>query len=129
MLSLSYLHRMLVKDLPFVLTIHLKRFEYDPVQYQFSKRKDRIVFPLELKLPNTVCLNFSFVLVDVIQCSIVYHVFCFVLFCVVLCCVVLCCVVLCCVVLCCVVLCCVVLCCVVLFVVLNMHYLQKPNKK
>lgn len=46
--------RMLVKKLPSVLVLHLKRFEYDEARGTMSKLSHRVVYPLELRLFNTV---------------------------------------------------------------------------
>lgn len=45
--------RMLVKKLPHVLTVHLKRFKYFEQVQGYRKLSCRVVFPFELRLPNT----------------------------------------------------------------------------
>lgn len=46
--------RMIIKKLPNVLAIHLKRFKYQEQSGQFSKLLYRIPFQEELRLFNTV---------------------------------------------------------------------------
>jgi ubiquitin carboxyl-terminal hydrolase 9/13 len=45
--------RMKIKQLPSVLTLHLKRFKYQERLQKHVKLSYRVVFPLELRLPNT----------------------------------------------------------------------------
>ena len=47
--------RMRVKRLPTILALHLKRFKYMEQMNRFIKVSHRVVFPLELRLFNTVC--------------------------------------------------------------------------
>lgn len=50
--------RMRVKKLPMILALHLKRFKYMEQYNRHIKVSHRVVFPLELRLFNTVgCLN------------------------------------------------------------------------
>lgn len=48
--------RMRVKKLPMILALHLKRFKYMEQYNRHIKVSHRVVFPLELRLFNTVCL-------------------------------------------------------------------------
>ena len=55
----SILHcifRMRVKKLPQILALHLKRFKYMEQMNRFTKLSYRVVFPLELRLFNTVSI-------------------------------------------------------------------------
>jgi len=45
--------RMLVKKLPPILTVHLKRFKYFENVQQYRKLSSRVVFPFELRVCNT----------------------------------------------------------------------------
>eukprot|EP00301_Raphidiophrys_heterophryoidea_P027580 c9723_g1_i1.p1 GENE.c9723_g1_i1~~c9723_g1_i1.p1 ORF type:complete len:467 (-),score=84.32 c9723_g1_i1:1697-3097(-) len=45
--------RMLVKKLPQILTVHLKRFKYFENVQQYRKLSSRVVFPFELRVCNT----------------------------------------------------------------------------
>lgn len=45
---------MRVKKLPQILALHLKRFKYTEQLKRFTKLSYRVVFPLELRLFNTV---------------------------------------------------------------------------
>jgi len=45
--------RMKIKQLPKVLTVHLKRFKYQEHEERFCKLSHRVVFPLELRVSNT----------------------------------------------------------------------------
>ena len=47
---------MRVKRLPTILALHLKRFKYMEQMNRFIKVSHRVVFPLELRLFNTVCM-------------------------------------------------------------------------
>jgi len=47
-------NRMRVKKLPKLLALHLKRFKYNEAVQKYSKLSYRVVFPLELRLFNTV---------------------------------------------------------------------------
>lgn len=47
--------RMRVKKLPMILALHLKRFKYMEQYNRHIKVSHRVVFPLELRLFNTVC--------------------------------------------------------------------------
>lgn len=49
---------MRVKKLPMILSLHLKRFKYMEQYNRHIKVSHRVVFPLELRLFNTV--NYSF---------------------------------------------------------------------
>ena len=49
--------RMRVKKLPMILSLHLKRFKYMEQYNRHIKVSHRVVFPLELRLFNTVCLR------------------------------------------------------------------------
>lgn len=49
--------RMRVKRLPTILALHLKRFKYMEQMNRFIKVSHRVVFPLELRLFNTVCIR------------------------------------------------------------------------
>ncbi|CAH8629783.1 unnamed protein product [Dicrocoelium dendriticum] len=44
---------MRVKKPPWILTLHLKRFKYSEEMNSFTKLSCRVVFPTELRLPNT----------------------------------------------------------------------------
>ncbi|XP_029851638.1 ubiquitin carboxyl-terminal hydrolase 46 isoform X1 [Ixodes scapularis] len=46
--------RMRVKKLPMILALHLKRFKYTEQQNRHTKLSYRVVFPLELRLFNTL---------------------------------------------------------------------------
>jgi ubiquitin C-terminal hydrolase len=46
--------RMKIKKLPNVLVIHLKRFKYQEKLQRYVKLSHRVVFPMELRLLNTV---------------------------------------------------------------------------
>ena len=46
--------RMRVKKLPRILALHLKRFKYMEHLNRYTKLSYRVVFPLELRLFNTV---------------------------------------------------------------------------
>ena len=46
--------RMRVKKLPQILALHLKRFKYMEQYSRYIKVSYRVVFPLELRLFNTV---------------------------------------------------------------------------
>ena len=46
--------RMRVKKLPHILALHLKRFKYMEQLNRYTKLSYRVVFPLELRLFNTV---------------------------------------------------------------------------
>lgn len=48
--------RMRVKKLPMILALHLKRFKYMEQYNRHIKVSHRVVFPLELRLFNTVCV-------------------------------------------------------------------------
>ncbi len=48
--------RMLVKKLPMILALHLKRFKYVEQLNRYVKVSHRVVFPLELRLFNTVSI-------------------------------------------------------------------------
>lgn len=50
--------RMRVKKLPMILALHLKRFKYMEQYNRHIKVSHRVVFPLELRLFNTVSINF-----------------------------------------------------------------------
>ena len=47
---------MRVKKLPLILALHLKRFKYVEQYNRHIKVSHRVVFPLELRLFNTVCI-------------------------------------------------------------------------
>lgn len=49
--------RMRVKKLPMILALHLKRFKYMEQYNRHIKVSHRVVFPLELRLFNTVSTN------------------------------------------------------------------------
>lgn len=49
--------RMRVKKLPMILALHLKRFKYMEQYSRHIKVSHRVVFPLELRLFNTVSVN------------------------------------------------------------------------
>ena len=49
--------RMRVKRLPTILALHLKRFKYMEQMNRFIKVSHRVVFPLELRLFNTVGMH------------------------------------------------------------------------
>lgn len=49
--------RMRVKKLPMILSLHLKRFKYMEQYNRHIKVSHRVVFPLELRLFNTVCIE------------------------------------------------------------------------
>ncbi|EEC12402.1 ubiquitin-specific protease, putative [Ixodes scapularis] len=51
--------RMRVKKLPMILALHLKRFKYTEQQNRHTKLSYRVVFPLELRLFNTVSARFG----------------------------------------------------------------------
>ena len=46
--------RIKIKKLPLILVLHLKRFKYMEQVQRYKKLMHRVVFPLELRLPNTV---------------------------------------------------------------------------
>ena len=48
---------MRVKRLPTILALHLKRFKYMEQMNRFIKVSHRVVFPLELRLFNTVGMH------------------------------------------------------------------------
>lgn len=50
---------MRVKKLPMILALHLKRFKYMEQFNRHIKVSHRVVFPLELRLFNTV-INFEY---------------------------------------------------------------------
>lgn len=50
--------RMRVKKLPMILALHLKRFKYMEQYNRHIKVSHRVVFPLELRLFNTVSIQF-----------------------------------------------------------------------
>ena len=52
-----YIFRMRVKKLPHILALHLKRFKYVDQLSRHTKLSYRVVFPLELRLFNTVSLK------------------------------------------------------------------------
>ena len=45
---------MRIKKLPPVLALHLKRFKFMESSQRYQKLAYRVVFPMELKLQNTV---------------------------------------------------------------------------
>ena len=45
---------MKIKQLPDILALHLKRFKYQEDLQRYTKLTYRVVFPLELRLFNTV---------------------------------------------------------------------------
>lgn len=51
---------MRVKKLPMILALHLKRFKYTEQQNRHTKLSYRVVFPLELRLFNTVSTMHTF---------------------------------------------------------------------
>ncbi|KRZ21717.1 Ubiquitin carboxyl-terminal hydrolase 46, partial [Trichinella pseudospiralis] len=53
--------RMRIKKLPLILALHLKRFKYVEQYNRYTKLSYRVLFPLELRLFNTV----QFLLVDI----------------------------------------------------------------
>lgn len=57
---------MRVKKLPMILALHLKRFKYMEQFNRHIKVSHRVVFPLELRLFNTVIVNFIFIKMIVI---------------------------------------------------------------
>lgn len=54
---LIFQKRMRVKRLPMILALHLKRFKYMEQYNRHIKVSHRVVFPLELRLFNTVSKN------------------------------------------------------------------------
>ena len=54
-----FIFRMRVKKLPQILALHLKRFKYMEQMNRFTKLSYRVVFPLELRLFNTVSWTFE----------------------------------------------------------------------
>lgn len=50
---------MRVKKLPMILALHLKRFKYMEQFNRHIKVSHRVVFPLELRLFNTVIIYYS----------------------------------------------------------------------
>ena len=56
---------MRVKKLPQILALHLKRFKYMEQMNRFTKLSYRVVFPLELRLFNTVSWTFEDLLLNV----------------------------------------------------------------
>lgn len=52
--------RMRVKKLPMILALHLKRFKYVEQYNRHIKVSHRVVFPLELRLFNTVSIQILF---------------------------------------------------------------------
>lgn len=59
---------MRVKKLPMILALHLKRFKYVEQYNRHIKVSHRVVFPLELRLFNTV---------NILHLYILYIDFCF----------------------------------------------------
>ena len=56
---------MRVKKLPQILALHLKRFKYMEQLNRYTKLSYRVVFPLELRLLNTVCvLGFTVAIIE-----------------------------------------------------------------
>lgn len=51
--------RMKVKKIPNILALHLKRFKYQEQLQKFTKLSYRVVFPLTLRLFNTVSIHFD----------------------------------------------------------------------
>lgn len=51
--------RMIVKKLPQILALHLKRFKYVEQQQRYTKLSYRVAFPLQLRLINTVSRIFE----------------------------------------------------------------------
>ena len=51
---------MRIKKLPTILALHLKRFKYMEQYNRHIKVSHRVVFPLELRLFNTVCQLFVY---------------------------------------------------------------------
>ena len=65
---------MRVKRLPTILALHLKRFKYMEQMNRFIKVSHRVVFPLELRLFNTVCnLVISLSLFDILNAETFIH--------------------------------------------------------
>ena len=50
---------MIVKKLPQILALHLKRFKYVEQQQRYTKLSYRVAFPLQLRLFNTVSCIFE----------------------------------------------------------------------
>ncbi len=48
---------MRIKKLPRILALHLKRFKFVGMLNKFTKLTYRVVFPLELRLFNTVSVK------------------------------------------------------------------------
>lgn len=59
--------RMRVKKLPMILALHLKRFKYMEQYNRHIKVSHRVVFPLELRLFNTVRLLLSIIILQLLQ--------------------------------------------------------------
>ena len=57
--TLNIHFRMRVKKLPHILALHLKRFKYMDQLNRYTKLSYRVVFPLELRLFNTVSANLT----------------------------------------------------------------------
>lgn len=55
-INVSLQKRMMLKKLPMILALHLKRFKYVEQYNRHIKVSHRVVFPLELRLFNTVSL-------------------------------------------------------------------------
>ena len=60
-----FIFRMRVKKLPQILALHLKRFKYMEQMNRFTKLSYRVVFPLELRLFNTVSWTLKLLLLNV----------------------------------------------------------------
>ena len=69
-----FFSRMRVKKLPHILALHLKRFKYMEQLNRYTKLSYRVVFPLELRLFNTVSIIFTllaFILNHIAKYSVV----------------------------------------------------------
>ena len=65
---------MRVKKLPMILALHLKRFKYVEQYNRHIKVSHRVVFPLELRLFNTVSILHMYLFVHSISLNIVIYV-------------------------------------------------------
>lgn len=62
---------MRVKKLPHILALHLKRFKYMEQLNRYTKLSYRVVFPLELRLFNTVSAPYLYTVMAIIEGPII----------------------------------------------------------
>lgn len=68
--------RMRVKKLPMILSLHLKRFKYMEQYNRHIKVSHRVVFPLELRLFNTVSWSHNFICTETfLHCEHIFTIF------------------------------------------------------